>query len=188
MPKPIKHWNEDNVLLFSILAGIGTWVLDAVIDSQLISGEGFFNSLVLEVTPHEVYFRLFSMIIIVLFGIFAQRTLAKREHAEAELRTALAAIEDEKAKSEAIIAAIPDGISIQDRDYRIRYQNKVHRDLVGDQLGKTCYEAYSKRDSICPGCPVALSYVDGGHHVLEQRRARHVADLLRDNFWRFCGR
>jgi len=170
MVKLPKLRYEDNYVIAAIFVGLCAWVLDAAIDSLLFSHHRFFDSLILEIAPHELYFRLFIVLTILIFAVVSARTLARRRHAEDELRKALATIEDEKARSEAVIAAIPDGISIQDRDYRILYQNKIHRDLVGDQLGKTCYEAYSKRDSVCPGCPVALSYNDGGNHVMEKQR------------------
>ena len=170
MVKPRTHWCEDNVLLTSILVGIGAWVLDALLDTLLFSKDAFLDALLLEVSPHEVYFRLFVLAVIVIFGIFTQRTLSRRKNAEGELHRALITIEDERAKSEAVITAIPDGISIQDLGFRVLYQNEVHRALVGDQVGNLCYEKYSRLDGICPGCPVALSYADGKNHILEKSR------------------
>jgi signal transduction histidine kinase len=161
---------EDKYVIAAIFAGLGAWILDAAIDSRFFSRDTFLDSLILKITPHELYFRIFIVLIISIFAVVTARMLARRKHADDELRKALTTIEDEQAKSEAVIAAIPDGISIQDWNYRILYQNKVHRDLLGDQLGKTCYEAYTDRDSVCPGCPVALSYIDGGNHMLEKRR------------------
>ena len=38
--------------------------------------------------------------------------------------------EEQKATADAIIAAIGDGISIQDTDFKIVYQNQIHKDLV----------------------------------------------------------
>jgi signal transduction histidine kinase/CheY-like chemotaxis protein len=170
MVKSPKLWYEDNVVMVAIIVGLVAWFLVAAIDSLIFSAKSFLDTLILEITPLELYFRLSIVLTLFIFAVVTSRTLARREHAEDELRKALTTIEDEKAKSEAVIAAIPDGISIQDRNYRILYQNRVHRDLLGDQLGKTCYEAYSDRDSVCPGCPVALSYGDGGNHMLEKRR------------------
>ena len=51
-----------------------------------------------------------------------------------ELRKSVTETQREKAKTDAIIAAIGDGLSIQDRDYRILYQNQVHKDIIGDGL------------------------------------------------------
>ncbi len=162
----IKLRYEDKVVLVSILVGIGAWVLDAAIDSFLFSHAAFLDTLLLDITPHELYFRLFLLLVIFLFGVVTSSTLARRKFVEEELRNALARLEDEKAKTDAVVAAIPDGISILDRNFRVLYQNQVHRELVGDQLGKVCYEKYAKRDSICPGCPVARAFEDGGNHLL----------------------
>ena len=82
MEKPHKHWCEDNVLLTSILVGIGAWVLDATLDTLLFSRDEFLHSLLLDVTPHEVFFRLFILIVIVLFGFFMRGTLMRRRAAE----------------------------------------------------------------------------------------------------------
>ena len=138
MVKSPKLWYEDNVVMVAIIVGLVAWFLVAAIDSLLFSTKSFLDTLILEITPHELYFRLSIVLTLFIFAIVTSRTLARREHAEDELRKALTTIEDEKAKSEAVIAAIPDGISIQDRNYRILYQNKVHRALLGDHLGKTC--------------------------------------------------
>jgi len=166
MIKPSHFRYEEKVVLVSILVGMGAWVLDALIDSLVFSQATFLDTLILEITPHELYFRLFLLLVIFLFGVMTSRTLTRRKFVEEELRKALARLEDEKAKTDAVVAAIPDGISILDRNYRVLYQNQVHRDMVGDQLGKVCYEKYAGRDTICPGCPVARSFEDGGNHVL----------------------
>ena len=96
----------------------------------------------------------------------------KNEHPEGttveSLQQALKKAEAEKDRAEAIIAAIGDGISIQDRDYRVLYQNAVHRNMVGDHVGRFCYEAYERRDAVCEECPVALSFQDGGIHTVER--------------------
>jgi PAS domain S-box-containing protein len=170
MVKLPKLLYEDKYIIAAIFAGLGAWVMDAAVDSQFFSHDSFLDSLILKVPSHELYFRLFIVMTIVLFAVISARTLTRRKHAEDELRKALITIADEKAKSEAVIAAIPDGISIQDRGFRVLYQNEVHRSQVGDQVGNLCYEKYSSLDGICPGCPVALSYADGKNHVLEKSR------------------
>jgi PAS domain S-box-containing protein len=101
------------------------------------------------------------------------RDITLRKQAEDELKKAMARIEDEKARSESILAAIGDGISIVDRDYQVVYQNQVHKRMAGgDKAGRYCYQVYSETDSLCPGCPVAESFKDGGIHTLEKTVAR----------------
>ena len=89
------------------------------------------------------------------------RDTTERKKIEEKLR-------EEKNRSEAIIAAIGDGISIQDRDYRILYQNEVHKQFVGDHEGELCFKAYESRDGTCAGCPVELAFTDGQVHITER--------------------
>jgi diguanylate cyclase (GGDEF)-like protein/PAS domain S-box-containing protein len=83
-------------------------------------------------------------------------------------------MKDKKKASQELIKSIPalqiidamgDGISIQDRNFKVLYQNEVHKSFVGDHLGESCYKAYEKRDEICEGCPVDMAYKDGEVHV-----------------------
>jgi signal transduction histidine kinase len=97
-------------------------------------------------------------------------------------------IEDERARTESIIAAIGDGIRILTPDFKILYENKAHRDLLGDHSGEYCYQAYQGRDSVCEHCPVDISFLDGGIHTMErsvptehgQRYIEITSSLLKD--------
>jgi len=84
------------------------------------------------------------------------------------LRSAMRSADIEKMKTEAIIAAIGDGISIQDRDFRIIYQNQIHKEMMGDHEGELCHEVYENRTSVCEGCPVAMTFRDGSIHRTER--------------------
>ena len=88
-----------------------------------------------------------------------------------------------------IIEAIGDAISIQDTNFRIIYQNKVTKDMWGDQVGEYCYKAYHGRDHVCERCQIAMSFRDGKSHRLEQSVTKdnktiyseNVASPLRDS-------
>jgi PAS domain S-box-containing protein len=67
-----------------------------------------------------------------------------------------------------ICDSIGDGISIQDTDFKILYQNHVYKDLVGDHVGEYCYKAYKKRDNICKDCPLALVFKKGTTNTTER--------------------
>jgi len=99
---------------------------------------------------------------------FIFRDVTERKKAEEKLREALARLADEKAKSEAIVGALADGLSIQGTDFKVLYQNEVHKALVGDHTGKYCYREYAGGDKICDGCPVALAFSDGNVHAQEK--------------------
>ncbi|TWJ32725.1 ATP-binding protein [Geobacter argillaceus] len=74
----------------------------------------------------------------------------------------------EKNKLESILACIGDGISIQDLEYRVIFQNEVHKQMVGDAKGGYCYKCYQKRDRVCDSCQVRLALEDGRVHTLLQ--------------------
>ena len=61
-----------------------------------------------------------------------------------------------------------DGVSIQDTDFRILYQNQNHKKLIGEHIGEYCYKAYEYQDKICEGCPVAMSFKDSKVHIVER--------------------
>lgn len=69
-----------------------------------------------------------------------------------------------------IIDAIGEAVSIQDTNFMILYQNQQHKDMVGDHLGKYCYNACQGKDSVCENCPIAMCFEDGRVHKLEQMR------------------
>jgi PAS domain S-box-containing protein len=64
-----------------------------------------------------------------------------------------------------ILETIGDGISIQDTNFKILYQNKVQKNFIGEHIGEYCYKAYEHNDKICKGCPLAESFKDGKIHT-----------------------
>ena len=102
-------------------------------------------------------------------GLELERQKHLDEHArkDAELQRAAQRAKEEKAKTEAIIAAIGDGISIQDTDFKVLYQNEIHMKLVGDHVGEYCYQAFEHKDERCEICPVAMTFRDGKIHTVE---------------------
>ena len=69
--------------------------------------------------------------------------------------------------AEVILEAMADGISIQDTDLRVLYQNEAHRALMGEHAGEYCYAAYQLREVACEGCHLLQSFEDGQVHQRE---------------------
>ncbi len=107
------------------------------------------------------------------------RDITELKQAKDALQTAMQQVEDEKVRSESVLSAIGDGISIQSTDFKILYQNQAHKTMTGgDRLGQACYQVYWEADENCPGCPLAEAFKDGEIHTLEKT-------LFRDGEVRF---
>ena len=85
-----------------------------------------------------------------------------REHCA--LQEAIVNLENEKAKTQAIIAAMGVGLTIMNTDFRVTYQNQQGISLMGNHAGKFCYQAFENQEAVCPGCPMALAFEDGLIH------------------------
>ena len=82
------------------------------------------------------------------------RDITSRKQIEARLL-------EKRNKLEAIMAATGDGITVQDLDFRIIYQNEVLIRRRGDRRGEPCYRVYANRESICEDCQAQKSIADG---------------------------
>ncbi len=113
-----------------------------------------------------------------LFFVYLLRRLVRQRTEELRLESEKLAVE--RSHSQAILAAIGEGISIQDRDFRVLYQNEVHKNIVGDHQGEFCYQVYECREDVCEGCPVAASFADGLVHRVERHVERPEGELWVD--------
>ncbi len=82
-------------------------------------------------------------------------------------KQAAAALVEERNKLEAVLAALGDGLTVQDREFRILYQNETCKKKQGDHAGEVCYRAYNGRDQVCDGCLLVLCFADGNIHRRE---------------------
>jgi len=114
--------------------------------------------------------RTLFMAMQILFLFYIARIVRRFEEQGKLLEEALLSAKNEKARSDAVLEAVGDAISIQDPDYHILYQNEAHKKLLGPHEGETCYQAYQKRNSPCPGCHIAQCLKDGLTHKTEMRR------------------
>ena len=76
----------------------------------------------------------------------------------------------EKAKLDSVLASMGEGLSILSLDYKVLLQNMAHRKLIGEAVGKYCYETFDHNVAVCEDCPLKLSLADGSTHT----RLRHV--------------
>jgi PAS domain-containing protein len=112
------------------------------------------------VLPDELIGMFISFFMFVGVAWIAPMFISIRQ-SEEKMKSLMLKAEEEKAKTESIIAAIGDGISIQDRDLTVVYQNKIHISFFGDQRGKKCHQAYRQLENPCDACPVITSFKNG---------------------------
>jgi PAS domain S-box-containing protein len=102
------------------------------------------------------------------------RDITDGRRTEDSLRKAVEQVKDEKARLESVLSTIDDGISIQDRDFKILYQNQAYLGIVGGITGcEYCYQAHAQADSPCPDCPLEQAFKDGEIHRLEKEISRN---------------
>lgn len=91
------------------------------------------------------------------FIVMVARDISGRKQAEAHLI-------EERNKIESIMAAMGDGITVVDRNYRILYQNEVLIRRRGLHLGEPCYRVFGRREEACEECQTRMSFEDGEVH------------------------
>ena len=67
-----------------------------------------------------------------------------------------------------IIASVTDHMSLIDEEHNIVWANDVAKRLFGpDLIGKKCYAAYHKSDTVCVSCITDVTFADGKFHEHE---------------------
>ena len=64
-------------------------------------------------------------------------------------------------ESSQILKSLPDGITVQDREFTVIYQNRAMLAAFGNQLGMRCYRAYERRDAKCEECGISRVFQTG---------------------------
>jgi len=156
------------VILFGSLLIIAFWLFDTMVDYHFFAKGNLLEQLFND-HGEEFWFRIIVTVFLGGYTLYAWQVARHRDRLEDELEQALLQAQDEQAKSAAIIAAIADGISIHDLEFRVLHQNAVHQEMFGgDHRGKFCYEAYYCNDEVCPTCPLADALADGQVHRVER--------------------
>ncbi|MBN2040600.1 MAG: PAS domain-containing protein [Spirochaetes bacterium] len=72
---------------------------------------------------------------------------------------------EENVRFQSAFDSMPDGLSIQDKDYNILFQNKLTSSIFKNTLGEKCYKVYEGLDAVCENCAVEMAFRDGKPHV-----------------------
>jgi len=94
-----------------------------------------------------------------------------------ELKKNQGILASEKNKLQSLIDSLEFGITIQDREYNIIFQNEFMKKIFGNMWEK-CYQIYESRDNVCDGCPIELSFRDGMPHKTERKVIAQSGETL----------
>ncbi len=100
--------------------------------------------------------------------VFIQRAIGLLQRSEQALKDSFARIENEKTKCENILDAVGDSIRIIDTNFKILYENRTHKNLMGNHIGEYCYKTYAGNDTVCDGCPAGITFSNGDAHITER--------------------
>jgi PAS domain-containing protein len=70
----MKIREDKKIILLSVVGGVMVWVLDAAIDSWLFSQSNFIGSLLSDLSAHEIYFRTFMIVALIIFALVIGQT------------------------------------------------------------------------------------------------------------------
>ncbi|MBN2296613.1 MAG: PAS domain-containing protein [Pirellulales bacterium] len=67
-----------------------------------------------------------------------------------------------------VLEQLPDGITIQDRDFNIIFQNAAMKEAFGEHVGSKCYEIYEERSKVCEGCGLLKAFDTGKSNLVHR--------------------
>lgn len=116
--------NQSYIIIGSIIFGIITWFIDALIDYLTISNISFINSIAGNTPSHETYMRTFVLFCFLLFGILSARMIKKIIESKNDLQKS-----EEKYKS--FIEGTDNLVTQVDASGRFTYVNYASRTVFG---------------------------------------------------------
>jgi len=149
-----------NIILTALCLGVVFCLADAYLDGVIYAERGFFPQL-FDPKEQELVYRIQTFLFICFFAGYAWRQSNVLEQLNASLKEAMTGFRTERARAEAILAAMGDAISVLDTDFKVLYQNQAHKELIGDHTGEYCYATYHQRDTVCPDCDLVQTFADG---------------------------
>ena len=156
------------IIAFAGVLCLVLWVIDSALDSFLFREMTFPQHLLL-LEKHKIVNYVQAAFVVFLMVIYTDYLMRARRRSERETLEMLTIATAEKARSEGILEALGDAISIQDMSFKIIYQNQNHRNLLGEHQGEFCYQAYNQRVKVCEDCLLIRAFRDGGTYTKQKQ-------------------
>ncbi|MBI5055753.1 MAG: PAS domain S-box protein [Nitrospirae bacterium] len=155
----LKFSAGSNITIFGFILIILVWIFEAAVHSFILK-EGAFLEQLLFPDMHEMWMRLLISSLLAGFIVYVQMAFNRQLKIKKDMLAEIKKTNDERAKTESVIASVGDGLCLMDSNCRITYQNKIHEDIFGKQIGNYCYKLY-KGEPTCKECPVYNTFNDG---------------------------
>ncbi len=153
--------DENKVIWIGIGVAALLWILESLIHVVMFQ-EGDFVQQLFSPDPHELWMRLLTLVLILIFSIYAQNIINRRRRAEQETKRVHAELDQ-------IFQTAADGMRVVDKDYNVLRINNTLLDLVGiskdEALGMKCYEAFSCSQCHTASCPLTR-ILDSEEHIV----------------------
>ncbi|UCE65421.1 MAG: PAS domain S-box protein [Candidatus Zixiibacteriota bacterium] len=112
------------IISLSVLFGFLAYILDVVLEYYTFHEEGFWNLLIFNVPPHELFMRFLIVTVFVMFGIFVSGLFSSRLNA-------LSALSATEAKLTAILRCTGDAVIAADASGHISFMNQAAEKVTG---------------------------------------------------------
>jgi PAS domain S-box-containing protein len=125
------------VIVLSIILGLFAGIIDALVAYFIFSKGPFWDLLIFEVPPQELYVRSFLLLIFILSGVVVSKLLFNRKQAEMKIRGG-----EERYRS--LVNSTDDSIYVLDRNYKYIFMNRKHLDRM--DLSEDMYREHTYSD------------------------------------------
>ncbi len=152
---------KSQIVLLSISIGALYWIIDSLVDS-FIFNNGTFTTQLFHPSLPDLWMRLFTIGILIFFGVFTNRIIIKYRQIGDSLR-------ESEERYESVVENIGIGISVISPDMEILSLNSQMKKWFPDiDISKKpiCYRTFNSppRENTCSYCPTCKTLSDGQTH------------------------
>lgn len=159
--RKFKISNNGRIILIGIVLSVIFWILEASIHSFVFQ-EGNFIRQIIVPNIHEIWMRSLVVCVLILFSIYAQFIITRRQNAERLVKIAYAELDQ-------VFNTAADGMRLIDKEYNVIKANNTFSMLSGvsknELIGKKCYEVFY--GPFCHTLDCSLARIMNGAEKLE---------------------
>ena len=114
---------ENKIVIITASLGVAFWIVDALLGHLFFIDGSFWDLLILDVHPHEIFFRLMLFFVLLIVGLYSHKSLRKHRRIENALR-------ESENRFRKTVENINDGVTIVEKD-KVVYANDRACEIFG---------------------------------------------------------